>query len=86
MDKAREWLESIHRKTGNTPGADWAKEILERLDEGDELRRTIEDSDFETVDEMLDEITRLDGIVAAGKKVLSEVEHSIEKLSNALDA
>lgn len=86
MDKAREWLESIHRKTGNTPGADWAKEILERLDAGDEMRRAIEDSDFETVGEMLDEITRLDGIVAAGKKIISDVERSIEKFLNALDA
>jgi hypothetical protein len=50
-DSAREWLEAIYRKCGNTPGADWGKAILERLDVADaleaeaaaELKRTEDD-------------------------------------------
>lgn len=37
IDHAREWLETIHRTTGNTKGADWAKDSLERLDAADDL-------------------------------------------------
>lgn len=43
MDRAREWLETIHRVTGNTPGGDYARDILERLDAGAEAQQTLDD-------------------------------------------
>lgn len=75
-DSAREWLEDIYRKCGNTPGADWAKDILGRLGRLDELEEKFDDlqSKFDP-----DEVSN-------ALSAVKELPDILKSLKNALDS
>lgn len=74
MDRAREWLESIYRKTGNSPGANYARDILQRLDAGTEAERLLEELqtkfDPDEVSNALSAVKELPDILKALKDAL----------------
>jgi len=64
-DTAKEWLESLYARRPTTPEADWAKDILDRLDEAEGLEDAeVEDKLSLTRAELRDaqiELAEMDG-------------------------